>query len=77
MQATDLNKHARQWQTQRTGFPSAFLYLLATASLTLMSLAYEPRLAPPLIAFAAMVALTCRLGRRLFGELAYASRNKN
>ncbi len=73
MQVNDPDRNARQTQSLRTGFPAALLYLLATASLTLMSLAYEPRLLPPLIAFAARVALTRHLGRRLYGDFANAS----
>ena len=67
-----IDMQRRHWPL-RAGFPAALLYLLAAASLTLMSLAYEPRLLPPLIAFAAMVALTRQLGRRLYGDFARAS----
>jgi len=48
--------------------PPAFLFVLATAVLMLMS-AMEPRLALPLAAFVLMASLTWLLGKRLFRDL--------
>ncbi|POF29725.1 hypothetical protein [Roseibium marinum] len=58
-------------------FPPALFYMLAAGPLLLMIYALEPMLAPPLAAFLAMTALTFRMGRRLFGELARAPGRKN
>jgi len=61
---TDLQAH----KTLNVTFPLAILFMLAMGILMLMS-AMEPSVALPLMAFAAMAALTCQLGRRLFQDL--------
>jgi len=63
----DLQAHT----TLNVTFPLAILFMLAMGILMLMS-AMEPSLTLPMMAFAAMAALTCQLGRRLFQDLTAA-----
>ena len=60
-------------KTQGASFPQALLFILASALLMLMTVALEPGIALPLIAFLVMAALTRLLGQRIFGDLAEAS----
>ncbi|WP_299815047.1 hypothetical protein [uncultured Roseibium sp.] len=67
----------RSREKSGASFPPALFYMLAAGPLLLLSYALEPMLAPPLAAFLAMAALTCRMGQRLFGDLARAPGRKN
>ncbi|WP_156510633.1 hypothetical protein [Labrenzia sp. OB1] len=75
MQSPETNIRSRK--KSGASFPPALFYILAAGPLLLLSYALEPMLAPPLAAFLAMTALTCRMGRRLFGELARAPGQNN
>ncbi len=55
----------------KTGLQPVLLFMLAIGLLMLMSLAIAPSLALPLVAFAAMAAVTWQLGLRLCDDLTH------
>lgn len=70
-------KTDRQSQSsQNTSFPPALLFMISAGLLMLMS-AMDPSLALPLVAFAAMAAVTRLLGQRLYRDLTLASGQVN